>query len=392
MAGERRYIGISEEATFGVATDAAFYLDFLSANLDAPSEPLLFFEGAGSRGAPLVVPGPYTASGDLEIAVDPVQAIHFMKWAMGLYGRQGTDDTPPKTTLTADASAGNDAISVGDESNFAVDDYVQVNQGIYGDVVKIVALDSDSTDPYTWEITPLMHNQGTGNDVKRVEAPFTHMFQPTKGGNLPSFTVRVGKDFFEHVFTGATVDRLAFSVDRGILTCTVSIQAQKDFKGALNISPKTFPSNLLTFRQGTTFLDRVDISNSVESFALEVVNNIDAQAGVRMGSRFPREFPFGGVDVSGSLVLSFKNTDEYEKFWGAATGAVDQAPISFTLEQWFQSGSDRLKFILGSAYWTQVSTPVSGRDRMTQAVQFKTVEDSIWGAVHLEATNSRVSY
>ena len=392
MAGERRYLGISEEVAFGFATDPIAYVDFLSASLDVPSEPFVFFEGAGSRGAVSVTSGPYIASGELQFAVDPANAAHFLKWAMGLYGRQGTDSSPPNTELASAAFVGDENIVVDSESGFAVDDYVQLNLGVYGDVVQIVALDADSASPFAWATTPLIHPHAEDVEVKRVTSPFTHLFQPTKDNALPSFTVRVGKDVFEHVFTGVTIDRIAFNVERGFLTCTFGVLAQKDFKGPINASPKSFPSTLYTFRQGSTFLSSVDISNQVEAFSLEVSNNLDSQSGVRMGSRFPREFHSNGVDVSGSLTLSFEDEDEYERFWGATTGAADIDPNFFTLEQWFTQGPNRMKLILGSAFWTQIATPVSGRGRISQEVQFKTIENSVWNAVHMEATNSKVSY
>ena len=197
---------------------------------------------------------------------------------------------------------------------------------------------------------------------------------------------------FEHIFAGVTVDRLTFSADQGFLICKMSVQAQKDLRGDLNDGSKSFPSNLFTFRTAVTLVDDVDKSDNVESFQLDIANNLDSLAGVRFSSRFPQEFPVQGADVTGSLALAFAGTDEYRRFWGASNEPSESDVGSVKLEQQFQIGDNRLQFILGSVFWTQVSTPVSGRGRINQTVQFRAVEDSTWDVVHVEAINTKERY
>ena len=388
MAGERRYLGIAEEGTFGTATAAVAFIDYLDSSLAAPSEPVVFYEGAGSRGFQVAVPGPYIPSGDLQMGVDPMNFVHFLKWALGRYGLVGTVNTPPETTLDGAAASGDTMVTVDDGTDFAVDDYIQIDGGILGDVGKVTAINAEL-------ITldqPLLHAHFDGADVKRVTSPFTHIFAPNNESTLPSFTARIGKDVFEHVFEGATVDRLSFSVDRGFLTCSVSVQARKDSSVTLNAGSKSFNRDIYTFRHGTTFIAGVDETAAVEGFSLEIANNLDAEGGVRMGSRFPREFPVQGLDVSGSLSLAFDSADEYARFWGASGGPSEDGADTFKLEQVFNSGVNWLKFALESVYWTQVSTPVSGRGRITQGVEFRAMENPVWGAINIEAVNTKDRY
>lgn len=394
MSGERRYLGLGEESSFGTGVPATIFLDFLSSSLEAPSEPLIFYEGAGSRGQAIVVPGPYIPSGDIEIGVDVVEALHLLKWSLGRYGVEGVDSSPPNTELSSAAAAGDSTITVDDESSFAVDDYVQIDGGINADTVRITALDGGAGPTYTWTMTPgLVNAHNSAAEVKQVTAPFKHIFRPTLEATLPSFTARVGKGLFEHAFFGATVNSLSFSIDRGILVARASLLARSDNNSDLNSSGKTFPSNLFQFRHGTTSIDNVDRTNLIQSFSIEWSNNIDEAGSVRHGSsRFPQKFPVQGADVTGSLQLAFEDMAEYTRFWGGSGEPPEDGASTFKLEQSFVAGADVLRFILGSALWTQVSTPVSGRDRILQEVSFKSIEDIHQGLITVEVTNTRDRY
>ena len=389
MAGESRYLAIGEESDFGILAQPVLFLDYLSTSLEAPTDSLIFYEGASSRANSIAVSGPYIPSGDIELGVDPIAAIHFLKWALGRYGHTGTTVSPAvETTLDGAASAGVTTVTVEDATSLAIDDYIQIGGGIGGDVSKVTAVNSNVL---TLELS-LLHPHLDNADVTKVESPFTHIFAPTLEDSLPSFTARIGKGVFEHVFAGATIDRLRFSVDRGFLTCGASIQAQKDSYAAINSGGKTFPGTLYTSRHAATLISNFDESVSVESFELEIGNNVVAEAGIRFGSRFPREFPIEGLEISGSMTLAFQSLDEYERFWGASSGVQEAGGSTLRVEQQFRSGDNWLKFVMASAYWTQVSTPVSGRGRITQSVQFASVVDPVWGAINVEVINTKYRY
>ena len=389
MAGESRYLAIGEESGFGILAQPAVFLDYLNANLEAPTDPLIFYEGAGGRGNTIAAPGPYIPSGDLEIGVDPIEAIHFLKWGLGRYGHTGTAVTPAvETTLDGDVAAGDTTMTVDDASLLAVDDHVQIGGGVGGDVGKITDISSNDL---TIE-SGILHPHPDGAELAKVTSPFTHVFAPTTDRTLPSFTARIGKNVFEHSFGGATVSSLRFAVDRGFLTCRVNVQAQRDVHAGLNSGGKAFPKTIYTSRQATTLIADVDESAIVEAFELEVANSITGEAGVRFGSRFPREFPIEGIEVSGSLTLAFQDIEGYTRFWGDAAGSQESGASPFKLEQQFRDGDNWLKFIMASVYLTQVSTPASGRGRITQAVQFMSMSDPIWDVINVEAINSKERY
>ena len=256
MAGEFRYLGVGEEGDFGTAVGASLFLDFLSTSLESPADSMIVYEGAGGRGPLLAVPGPYIPSGDIQLGVDIEDAIYFLKWVMGRYGTQGTDagNSPPQTTLSAAVASDSTTGAVNSETDFSVGDYVQIDSGIGGDVVQISALDGGVGPTHDWVVTGLVNPHAPDSEVKSGVSPFTHMFRPTTSNALPSFTVQIGKGIFKHLFTGATIDRLSLSLERGFVTCTANLQCQKDSQVALNSASKSVTRNILTFRQRITLL------------------------------------------------------------------------------------------------------------------------------------------
>jgi hypothetical protein len=390
MAGERRYVGIGEEAVFGTAVAAVQFLDFVRAEVDVPSEPVVAFGGSANRALQRVIPGPYVPRGSLEVPVDLDTVGYFLKWALGRWMTEGTDHAvPANTTLAAAANAGDGTITVNDEAGFQAGDYVQVDAvpGGEPEIVKIQALDGGAGPTYTWTLEwALKKGHPNGVAVKRAQAPFKHVFWHTADENLPSFTLRIGKQLFEHTFLGATIGQLSFSVERGFLTARMEVVARKDQKDVLDSSTKTLPASLLSFRQGQTTINPdltgqnpgTDVTQYVESYSLEINNNVDEETGVRHGSRFPREFFLGGVDVSGSVGLAFKNTDEYERFWGGAAGPSESQLTEFIFEERFVEGGLYLALITTRAHYTRVSAPVQGRDRITQEVSFQGIDNSDW--------------
>lgn len=402
MAGERRYLGIGEEAVFGTQVPATDYVDFLRAELDAPDNPFLTYEGAAGRALGVVAPGIYVPSGSIEIPVDLEKIGFFMKWVMGDFFATGTPDVAA-TTLAAMVSKGDNQVTVNAEAGFNVGDLVQVGDSGQ-EILKIQALDGGAGPTYTWTLEwAAKKDHPNAEAVQEVVAPFTHTFIPVRGAALPSFSGHIGKGVFEHNFEGGVISRLSFNVERGFLTAQMDILAKRDSKAALNTLSKTLPTSILSFRQGSLSLNTdltgagqaTDLTSLVESYSLEMNNNVDESAGVRHGSRFAREFEVQGLDVSGSVRFAFKNTDEYERFWADAVGPQDAAAVTeFILEEKFVAGTSELSLIGTRCHWTRVSAPVQGRDRIAQEAQFVGLANSNWDnhPVNLRLKNSEPTY
>ncbi len=384
MAGEKRYLGLGEEAVFGTSVAATHFMDFMRCTLDAPSEPLLRYPGAGGRSDRVIVPGAYVPSGEVEVGVDPKVFGLPLRWGLGRWVTTGVlPGGGASTTVAVAAVAGAATLTVNTEAGFNVNDVIMVSGT---ECVKIAALDGGGGPTYTWNLVgTLQKSHGIGEEVKEAVAPFTHAFYVTDMDALPSFTARVGKHYFEHVFEGATVGSLAFEVERGFLTARVGIVAERDSKEVLDGAAKSFPADLFSFREATATIDAASVLSKVEGFSLEVNNNLDEEGGVRHGSRFPKEFPVGEASVSGRLALAFKDQTEYDRFWGAVGAPSETDVTQYNLEVNYMCGAIpgvapaapyRIKFILPKGFHVRVETPVPGRERLVQQVSFAGGYDS----------------
>lgn len=297
MPGERRYLGVGPETTFGVEVAATAWFDYITANISPPREPLIVYEGAGSRMPLVIAPGPYAVEGDFEVGVDLENIGYLFKWGLG---------------------------------NYLV----------------------------------------TGN------GPYEHSFTPTNNDNLTSFTARIGKDNIEHVLLGATISGITISMEKGFLIARFAIVAQKDKRSDINGTSKSFAPRYFAFRDAV-----LSIANNVvpaEAFEVSVSNNITAHDGVRFGSRFPKRFYLGGVDVSGRVRLAFESDAELQHFWGG-TEASETTVNKFKIDFMARDAVDNnllFQIIVDSAVWTEIGIPVRGRDRIVQECSFRGLYDT----------------
>jgi len=148
---------------------------------------------------------------------------------------------------------------------------------------------------------------------------------------LPSFTSRIGKDAYEHIFAGCKANSLEIAADDSIATATLDIVGQKDSKGTISdYDSLTLGANqLLAFHEMTASIKGEgegafsDVSAIIKSLTLTINNNIDATQGRGIGSRFPRRLNAQARDITVALSLYFEDTTYREKFWGNATGASE---------------------------------------------------------------------
>lgn len=62
-------------------------------------------------------------------------------------------------------------------------------------------------------------------------AVYKHTYKPAN--ILPSFTVRVGKDIFEHEFTGCVINEMRIEADKDFVMATIGLVGQKDKKNEI---------------------------------------------------------------------------------------------------------------------------------------------------------------
>lgn len=192
--------------------------------------------------------------------------------------------------------------------------------------------------------------------------------------DLPSFTARLGKDLFEHVFAGCKVNSLEISVEDSFCQATAELVAVKDSKAVLKeqhelLLPEDYP---LAFYDVTMNLDGSDISSQVKSFTLSISNGIDAATGRSIGSRYPRKLLAAEREVTLSSSMFFEDTSQLERFWGGSLGPSEAGSQEYSLEFNFDAGGGKGMVIkLPRVIHTSVDIQPSGRDELVQEISAK---------------------
>lgn len=199
--------------------------------------------------------------------------------------------------------------------------------------------------------------------------PNTHEFYAAQTRHdVTSFTTRIGKDTFEHVFLGCVINKFNLSVDKELANIKWNILAQKDKKATLRdsnalntLDPDLFP---LAFYNATTKFAGTDVSALVKSWELAYENGIKADDKQGQGSRYP----YGFIRRDGSTELTVeKNTedisDELELFWGDAAGSVQEQQTPFAVETLFDSADfGNMKVQAPQCTYKEVPSSYKGAD------------------------------
>ncbi len=149
---------------------------------------------------------------------------------------------------------------------------------------------------------------------------------------LPSFTTRIGKDLFEHVFSGCVINSLQIQADDEYAQVTADIMAQKDARADLrDLGDLLLPDEVNMAFHEITMTSGLVTAN-VRSMELNITNGVDAANGRGVGSRHPYRLPAGERIVSASFGLWFENLDQKVRFWGGANGPVAGGATEFALQ------------------------------------------------------------
>lgn len=192
----------------------------------------------------------------------------------------------------------------------------------------------------------------------------THEIYGLEGTELPSFTSHIGKDAFEHIFTGCVVNSLQIAIESDYIIVTVDVIGAKDTKATLKaIADLTlFNENLLTFIAAGITFGGDSYNCKIKGFTITIENNADAAAGKGIGTRYPCRIPVGARNVNLSGTLYFEDETEYAKYWGQATGISDDGPSNEEIIVTIDSGDDgSLELKFPKVIYTNVTAPPSGR-------------------------------
>jgi len=326
MAQRVRYLGFAEEDSYNQspAPDAILTVDIASSSLDTPADTQMLYQGGLSRGIRTHRPGFYAPTGNVVYAWDIQTIGWFLKWALGGYIFTPQGGGKP-----------------GDE---------QLNlHEIYGE--------EDSV--------------------------------------MQSFCARVGKDLFEHVFSGCVVNTLSLSTEGEYCQLTADLVAAKDSKAAVKtlnaaveLLPKQYP---LAFHELTASLIEngsvTDISSRVKSLNLEIGNNVSADVGRSIGSRFPRRGIAGARDLTISISQFYEELSMLERVWGEVDSVEPSAfgSSEYGLQLKWDSGiHGSLIMNFPRVINSQAQHQPSGRDELVPSISVR----ALMGAIELKDQSS----
>ena len=198
-----------------------------------------------------------------------------------------------------------------------------------------------------------------------------HSIWGGSSNELDSFCARLGKDVFEHVFSGCVINTLTINVEGEYCRATADIRAAKDKKADLRgLNELLLPGEApLAFYEAACEIAEKDESAKVQSFTLEINNNIGEDSGRTIGTRYPRLFKAGERTVTVSSNLIFSDTAELERFWGGYGGPADTGTEEFKVKYIFDSGEHgNMEIVLPRFIYTSVGQQPSGRDALIQPV------------------------
>lgn len=193
----------------------------------------------------------------------------------------------------------------------------------------------------------------------------THEFYATTGNELKSATYRIGKDTFEHVILGGTINKMNLSIEDGLATVKPDIIAKTDKETTLRTTLNTQDPDLfpLAFYNVETTLNGVDVSQWVKSWSWDYENGIKAENGQGQGSRHPYRLRANGGKTSLSLKMVDDTSDYLEMYWGDEAGPTTAQHTPFAVTSVFDSADfGQMTVSFPKCYFSKVPTDIKGSD------------------------------
>src|SRR5699024_607346 len=233
--------------------------------------------------------------------------------------------------------------------------------------------------------------KGTSSGETGTKAPYTHTFTPSMDNLLPSFTARVGKDIFEHVFTSCVLSSLSLELEDGFLMANADILGGKDETATLKKDVKFTDGEVFAPHEVTISMGGQDESTTIQSFSLNIENGADMEAGHTIGTRFPRLAFRGAMLVELEVNLLFFDTKHIETFWGQAKGPIEEGELK-DIDTQINIG-DNFTIDIPSAIISEIEQPLGGREHIEQTATLRgLLTRDGEGPISVEIINDKESY
>ena len=228
---------------------------------------------------------------------------------------------------------------------------------------------------------------------------YTHTFnEPSAEDELPSFTIQVGREQYEHTFTGMVGNNLSISASVGeyVMVSANFVGKAESATGALQtasfggdaLDALYFSNGTVTFNDGTGS-DNTTASATVKSFSLDISMNRDTDNAYALGdSTYSRKPPAQRREITGTLELNqvvygatpANDDPSYDNLIAAdgdvyvGNSGITHPAIRITLNE--ESGSDKLEIDIQKVRFEAPDANVSGRDTNTMTVNFVALYDT----------------
>jgi hypothetical protein len=402
-----RYLGIGIESTYGTQADPLFFVTHAQSTLDTPKKSLLLRPTGLGRVDVGVDLGAYIPEGGIELVADP--AIMPVFWYLVLGGDPSTNSSSvsPKSESAPSNSSGviSKTLSylpvVPGSFTLKLTDTLVAQDDGFGKIEEVGSSGITGTIDYS---TGALRCTGASPSQTYTAyysaGTYVHTISlDTELLEMPSATLYVGKDVFEHIFLGACFTSFTLEAERDYITVSMDVAAQKDLQDTIKttsevlaLTPQSYPCafHAAAFKLGTYGSTLNDMSASVEKLTLNLDLGADAEGGVTIGSRFPRRIWTGETEITLELTLVFSDTTMLEAFWGSSSGAGSTLPTEFA-GQIIVTGNNLGSFTISLPRLIIESSKLQpkGRDRLSQEITARVLLDKATSKI-LEVENSSV--
>lgn len=192
---------------------------------------------------------------------------------------------------------------------------------------------------------------------------------------LSTFHMAIGKEEFEHLFTGMAIDSLEMSYEDGFLVLSLDVVGGEDEKNPLpTVEATELPEEVFTALDGGFTISGADYTAKVEEMTLTIDNNIDVEETMPASQRFPTVITPQDLEVDLDLDITFENSDELERFWGGATGPEEGVQTS-EVELDFVGDAGEFTVDIPRAICQTYESEVSGSEPIDQSLTYEALFD-----------------
>ncbi len=192
---------------------------------------------------------------------------------------------------------------------------------------------------------------------------------------LPSFTMEGGKDYFEHLFLGCSINSLEITVEDGYIKINPTLTFAKDVNGELKeVETLQLPADKpLMFYGAKLLINNVDITEQkiVKSFNITIDNDLQQKFGI--GSRFSRANTTNGRNITWGVEFEHDyDLTHLKRLWGAENGASEDGSEEVEVRVILEGKNDgNADIYLPRNIYDSVSQQPSGREEFSNSIQGK---------------------